>query len=112
MRRSHSPVAVHGSLSRWVDVDVAALRHNAELVRSRLEPGTQLMVIVKSNGYGHGAVLAADAALSAGASWLGVFTGQEALALRDEGFDTPLLVVGRVESAALPELLARQVDVS
>jgi len=103
---------VDESLSRWADVDVAALRHNAELIRAQLRPETQLMVMVKSNGYGHGAVLAADAALSAGASWLGVFTAQEALTLRDQGFDTPVLVVGRVEPAALPALLKRRVDVS
>ena len=49
------------------------------------QPDGQLMVVVKADGYGHGMVPVARAARSAGAEWLGVATGDEALALREAG---------------------------
>ncbi len=49
------------------------------------------MAVVKADGYGHGAVPCARAALAAGAAWLGTATPYEALALRAAGIDAPLL---------------------
>ena len=54
-------------------------------------PGAALMAVVKADGYGHGAVPVARAALDAGATWLGVCTLDEALALRGAGIDAPVL---------------------
>ena len=52
-------------------------------------PGAALMAVVKADGYGHGAVPVARAALAAGATWLGVCTIEEALELRAAGIDAP-----------------------
>jgi alanine racemase len=49
------------------------------------------MAVVKSDGYGHGAVPCARAALAAGATWLGTATPEEALALRAAGLPGPVL---------------------
>ena len=68
--------------------------------------------MVKSDGYGHGAVVAARAAVAGGATWLGVYTPDEALALRRAGVDDPLLVVGWSPPITLPDLLAANVDVT
>lgn len=65
-------------------VDLDAVRHNVHRLRE-LVPDTQLMVVVKADGYGHGMVQAARAARDAGAEWLGVATHEEAVALRDAG---------------------------
>ncbi|MEN8653868.1 alanine racemase [Streptomyces sp. 21So2-11] len=72
------------------EIDLAALRANVRALRARA-PHAQLMAVVKSDAYGHGAVPCARAALDAGATWLGTATPQEALALRAAGFDGPLL---------------------
>ncbi|MGW1216621.1 alanine racemase [Streptomyces sp. NPDC002499] len=63
------------------EIDLAALRANVRTLRA-LAPGAQLMAVVKSEAYGHGAVPCARAAVEAGADWLGTATPEEALALR------------------------------
>ncbi len=65
-------------------VDLAAVRHN---VRALKPPGVELMAVVKADGYGHGAVPVARAALDAGAGWLGVALVVEGLALRLAGLE-------------------------
>ena len=96
---------------RWVEIDVAALTRNAEVIATLVRPAS-VMVMVKSNGYGHGISIAARAALEGGATWLGVYTPQEALSLRASGFDARMLVVGWSPPATLDDLIAAGVDVS
>ncbi|WP_255954183.1 alanine racemase [Streptomyces odontomachi] len=67
------------------EIDLAALRGNVRALRA-LAPGAALMAVVKADGYGHGMVPVARAALDAGATWLGTATPEEALALRAAGF--------------------------
>jgi alanine racemase len=74
-------------------VDLAAVRRNAKTVLAALA-GTELWAVVKANGYGHGAVSIAGAALGAGASGLCTATVPEALALRREFPTTRILVMG------------------
>jgi alanine racemase len=97
---------------RWAEVDTAALAHNARSVRSLIGPGPALMAMVKANGYGHGAEIAARAALQGGATWLGVYTPHEALSLRGAGFDQPLLVVGWSPPETHALLIAQGVDIT
>jgi alanine racemase len=68
--------------------------------------------MVKSNGYGHGMAIAARAAIDGGATWLGVYTPQEALALRGAGFRAPIVVVGWSPASTLSQLIEAGVDVS
>jgi alanine racemase len=72
-----------------VRVDLNAIRDNV----ARLRAGTdaQVMAVVKGDGYGHGMLPAARAALAGGADWLGVCTLDEALGLRAAGFTVPIL---------------------
>jgi alanine racemase len=105
-----TPTQGNGDL-RWAEIDVAALAGNAEVIATLIRPA-RVMAMVKSNGYGHGIAIAARAALDGGASWLGVYTPQEALGLRAAGFDAPILVVGWSPPATLGDLIAGSVDVS
>jgi alanine racemase len=79
------------------DVDLAAIRHN---VRALKPPGSELMAVVKAGGYGHGAVDVARAALSAGATWLGVALVEEGVRLRDAGIDAPILLLSEAPRGA------------
>ncbi|MFF8789850.1 alanine racemase [Streptomyces sp. NPDC015125] len=65
-------------------IDVAAVRSNVRALRARA-PRAELMAVVKSDGYGHGAVRCARAAREAGAGWLGTALPEEAFALRAAG---------------------------
>ncbi len=78
----------------WVEVDLGAIRRNVQAIRRLLRPSTQLMSVVKADGYGHGAVAVARTALSAGASWLAVATVEEGLQLRKAGVEAPILLFG------------------
>lgn len=71
-------------------VDLAAVRHNVGVLKAAA-PAAALMAVVKADGYGHGAVPVAKAAMAAGASWLGVCTIEEALDLRSAGLTAPAL---------------------
>jgi alanine racemase len=77
-----------------VTVDAAAVRHNVRLLRQRLRPGVRFLAAVKADGYGHGGLECAAAALEAGADGVAVATAEEAVALRDAGFERSILVMG------------------
>ena len=72
------------------EIDLDAVRHNVRTVKP---PEAELMAVVKANGYGHGAIPVARAALQGGASWLGVALVEEGLALRNAGIEAPILVL-------------------
>ena len=64
------------------------------------------MAVVKANGYGHGAVPVAKAAVEGGATWLGVSSVQEGVELRKAGIETPILNLGYTPPAALSAAIA------
>jgi len=78
------------SAMREALIDLSAIRENVAAIRASVDNHPS-MVIVKANGYGHGAVQVARAALDAGAAWLGVVDLVEALELRTAGITSPLL---------------------
>ena len=84
----------------WAEVDLNAIRHNVGVL-ARLVAPAGLMAVVKADGYGHGSVAAAYAALEAGATWLGVALVEEGVELRDAGIDMPILLLSQppVEAA-------------
>src|SRR2546430_16072202 len=69
--------------------DLDGIRRNVTLRRAATT--AEVMTVVKADGYGHGMVPVARAALAAGATWLGVCTLEEALALRAAGITAPVL---------------------
>lgn len=93
-------------------VNVAAIERNCARLRAELRAGAELCAVVKADGYGHGAVPSALAALAGGASWLAVATAAEARGLREAGVGAaPLLVMGALSRAELREALAADADV-
>ena len=80
----------------WVEVSPAAIRANARALCQHLGARTQLMAVVKADGYGHGAETVARAALQGGATSLGVATLQEGLELRRAGLEAPVLLLSNL----------------
>jgi alanine racemase len=70
-------------------VDLAAIRHNAQTLRAATK--AEVMAVVKADGYGHGLIPSARAALDGGATWLGTAIVDEALALRAAGIPNRIL---------------------
>jgi alanine racemase len=89
----------------WVEVDTGAVERNVRTLRGLTPAGTRFMAVVKADGYGHGALEVARAALAAGADRLGVATVDEALELRDAGITAPLHVLAEPPADAAPFLV-------
>jgi alanine racemase len=93
-------------------IDLNAIRHNVSILKATTP--AEVMAVVKADGYGHGLVQSARAALSSGATWLGTATLAEALALRQAGVIAPALawLWTPGETDALQRAIAASVDVS
>lgn len=89
----------------WSEVDLDAVRTNVRTLARRADPA-QLLAVVKADGYGHGAVRVAHAALEAGASWLGVALVEEGTALRHARIDAPILVLSEPPPEAAAAVVA------
>jgi len=94
---------VRGLRPVWAEVDLSAVRHNASRLAALAAPG-QLCAVVKANGYGHGAVQVANAALDGGATWLGVALVEEGVELREAGIEAPVLVLSEPSPDAFEEV--------
>ncbi|WP_125583998.1 alanine racemase [Levilactobacillus cerevisiae] len=88
-------------------IDRQALRENIHTAVTRLATGCELFMVVKANGYGHGATQVAQVAKDAGATGFCVAILDEALELRAAGFNEPILVLGVSDPADAP-LMANQ----
>ena len=92
-------------------VNLAAIERNCRRLGRELRGGAQLAAVVKADGYGHGALPCARAALAGGASWLAVATAREAGELRAGGIEAPLLVMGALSRSELEVAVAAGADV-
>jgi alanine racemase len=93
-------------------INLAAIERNVARLRGHLAQGTAFCAVVKADGYGHGAVETASAALAGGASRLAVAGATEAVHLRRAGFaEVPLLVMGALSDTERSEALACDAEV-
>ncbi|MCP4623443.1 MAG: alanine racemase [bacterium] len=90
----------------WAEIDLQAIAHNMRELRRITRPQARLMVAVKGNAYGHGAVKIAQTAVAHGVDALGVARIEEGVELRQAGLDVPILIMGYTPSS----LAARLID--
>ncbi len=99
---------IHSYLSArpaWAEINLDHIAHNVSQFRQQIGPMTQIMAVVKADGYGHGAVKVAEKALQSGASSLAVAFVEEAIDLRMAGIDAPILLLGYTDPAHFPNLV-------
>ncbi|MCD6345450.1 MAG: alanine racemase [Anaerolineae bacterium] len=84
----------------WAEIDLDAIAFNAAGLKARAGGQAELMVTVKANAYGHGAVPVAQAAIGGGATRLAVHRVLEGVQLRQAGITVPILVMGYTLPAA------------
>lgn len=89
----------------WAEVSAAAIEHNVRVLAQDVTSAwpVQVWAVVKANGYGHGALTAARAAVAGGASGLCVALVSEAAQLRAAGIDAPILVLTEQPHDDLPD---------
>jgi alanine racemase len=97
--------AVALARAAWAEVDVDAFDANVRTMRDIAAPAA-LWAVVKADGYGHGAVACARAALAAGAEGLCVALVQEGVALRAAGIDAPILLLSEQPLEQAPAVVA------
>lgn len=88
----------------WVEVDLEAVAHNVATL-SRIAAPSRLCAVVKADGYGHGDVPVAEAALGAGAEWLAVALVEEGARLREAGIEAPILLLSEPPPADAGEVI-------
>jgi len=89
----------------YAEVDLAAIKHNVAEFVSLLAP-SEVCVVVKADGYGHGDVPIAEASLDAGAPSLAVALVEEGIRLREAGIEAPILVLSEPEIRSAPDMTA------
>lgn len=93
----------------WAEIDLGAIARNVTTLRAMLDPGTRLMAVVKADGYGHGAVQVARAALRAGADRVGVATLDEALQLREAGITAAIQMLSEAPPEAADVVVENEI---
>jgi alanine racemase len=88
----------------WAEIDRAALRHNARVVRERTG-SSEILAVVKANAYGHG-LLGVAQALADDAHLFGVANLEEALVLRDS-LPHPIVILGPATAEERPVIAQR-----
>lgn len=88
----------------WIEVNVGNLRHNVETLKKVMQPGCELMAVVKAQAYGHGAVLTASYLNEMGIMAFAVATINEGIALRKSGIRGEILILGYTDVGRASEL--------
>ena len=83
------------SLRTWVEINLDALGCNFDAVREALPENTKILAVVKANAYGHGAIGVAKF-LEDKADYLAVAATDEALEIRKNGVNCPILILGHI----------------
>lgn len=89
----------------WVEVNLAALVHNARLCQKLAGPDCGVMAIVKADAYGHG-IGPVVAALADRVAWFGVANVREALVARAQAPEASILILSPVTPQEMPSVVA------
>ena len=87
------------------DINLDALEHNIKEIKSVIGNETKLMCVIKTNAYGHGAVVLARELVAMGADSFAVATVEEGIELRNHGIEQPILVLGFVAKEQYEDMI-------
>ncbi|MEF3280578.1 MAG: alanine racemase [Elusimicrobiota bacterium] len=89
---------------KWIEIDSKIIKDNIEIIKSRLK-NKKLMVVVKANGYGHGAVEVSKIASESNVDFLGVMNIYEASKIRKAGIKIPIMLLAPSLTEDIPLIL-------
>lgn len=84
----------------WAEVHLGAIRHNYKKIRAHLKEDDRICGVVKADAYGHGSIEVARELIKIGAEYLAVATVDEAIELRGNGINSPILILGPADPNA------------
>jgi len=88
----------------WIEIDLDAIESNVAAIAAAVAPAA-VCAVIKADGYGHGDVPVAEAAVAGGAEWVAVALVAEGLRLREAGVETPVLLLSEPVDADAVELV-------
>src|SRR6185503_4888673 len=89
----------------WAEVDLDRFARNVAAIEAAIGPGCAILLVVKADAYGHGAVEIARAALEAGVSMLGVATLHVGIELRSAGQSAPIVILSPSLRSEVDEII-------
>ncbi len=89
----------------WAEIDLDALENNYHIIREKIGKETKFLGVVKADGYGHGAIQISKKLAELGADYLGVSSIDEAMELRNNGIDMPILIFGHTPKEQVSNLI-------
>lgn len=94
----------------WAEVDLTAARSNMENMHRNLKPGTKMIAVIKTDGYGHGAVRIAEVLEPLDYLWgYAVAAYEEAAELREAGLKKPILILGYTFQYCYEDLIRQEI---
>ncbi len=91
-------------------IDLDAIEHNVEMIQKTLSEGTQMMAVMKTDGYGHGATPIAKLLDTKDYMWgCAVATHDEAILLHEAGIKKPILVLGCIFPENRVEMIEKDI---
>ena len=96
----------------WVEIDLDAVKHNIARIRGIVQGAVSMLLVVKADAYGHGAVRISELAEECGVDMLGVATLDEGRELRKAGIKLPILILSPVLPQELEGVLENECAVT
>jgi alanine racemase len=96
----------------WTEISLDNFKDNFFQFKQFVHPHSKIMVVVKADGYGHGAVEIARTAILSGADYLGVALLDEALQLREAGILNPILILGYTPARSVKEAILQNITLT
>ncbi len=96
----------------WAEINLDNLAHNIREVRRLAGDESQVMAVIKADGYGHGAVNIAQTLLDNGADRFAVAVLDEAIELRNAGFKVPIFILGYTQPERAAEVVKYDLEQS
>ena len=94
----------------FAKIDLDAIHYNLKSIVQKLSPDTKILAVIKTDGYGHGAVeIAHELEPSSKVAGFAAATAEEALSLRRHGIRKPILILGYTFEEDYPKLIKQQI---
>ncbi|MDJ0626452.1 MAG: alanine racemase [Candidatus Caenarcaniphilales bacterium] len=100
------------SRDAWLEINLNSLEHNYKEIREQIRPTSQLMAVVKSDAYGHGASVTTPLLEACGVEYFGVASVDEGIQLRDAGVKSSILVLSPTPSWALVRAITNNLEIT
>lgn len=104
--KRHKPYSVMDKRTSrsWIEINLENLKYNANILRSLMPSGCEMMAVVKANAYGHGAIKVSRCMNEIGVKAFAVATIDEGIALRKSGIRGDILVLGYTDITRAAQL--------